>query len=367
MRRICRALFCCKPRRSRQSTTDTPTQGGIDTPNESDERHAERYTRMDIEAIEAGPVDWELARQWGLGQECTICGDERQCATHVALCGHSACESCWAQWPSACMFCNRQLGANDIIRAPLSVVPDGPAEAPVDRTLALVDAAGTQAINHFVAIKQQLTSMQAALELMAEHLRGLSPQGHKAVLQVAAFQILEHPAASLTHMDSIFGKCTDAVHEATRTIKDARSGVGAALDWVSVCHAQWAIAQAASTQVKQLIVICISVISQGQLDEEVLMSLATSMSSLEAAFSMGGDAVNESLQELDSELLNHRNATEASGDIVIGEVFHECDPSPPRAMDLKRCGRCSTFQRCERCVLQSKEVKLDGGRCSLLR
>ena len=206
-------------------------------------------------------------------------------------------------------------------------VPDGPKEAPVDRTLALVEAAGTEAINHFVAIKQQVTSTQAALEQMAEHLRGLPTQGQSAreVLQVAAFQISEHPAASVTHMNSVFGKCTDAVHEATQTIKAARSGVSAALDWVSVCNTQWGIAQTAITQVTKLIGICISVIAQGQLDEEVLMSLATSMSSLEAAFSTGGDAVDESLQELETELLIHRKATDASGDIVIGEVFHECN------------------------------------------
>ena len=113
------------------------------------------------------PVDWHQASCRGLGEACTICGDIRKVATHVARpCGHSACGECWARAKKGmetatsegerkhrCMFCNVTLEDGDILKAPPEILtgysePDAGGER--------LDEVLDSALHQMVDSKQQM-------------------------------------------------------------------------------------------------------------------------------------------------------------------------------------------------------------------
>merc|ERR1712188_87875 len=124
----------------------------------------------------ASEIQWDTAVERGLGARCGICMDDTRVATHSAVCGHSACELCWASWSSErCMVCQSLL-VGGVTRAPFDVVPRTLRECTREPTDTL-ESAFNKAIAELVEMKQKLKSIVAELRNALKHLQEGAEQG----------------------------------------------------------------------------------------------------------------------------------------------------------------------------------------------
>merc|ERR1719197_153029 len=138
--------------------------------------------------------------------------DDTRVATHSAVCGHSACELCWASWSSErCMVCQSLL-VGGVTRAPFDVVPRTLRECTREPTDTL-ESAFNKAIAELVEMKQKLKSIVAELRTALKHLREGAEQGERetqaAVMAIGTQQIAEQ----LQHLHTLLaGDCRWKAH-----------------------------------------------------------------------------------------------------------------------------------------------------------
>lgn len=204
------------------------------------------------------------------------------------------------------MFCNVYLGECDIIRAPPSVLPpdeepagDGDAWDRLDRTF-------NTALTQLVCVKQDMSAVQAKLEEVLEHFEKQpeDPDARRAVMQVESACVVEQ----LQRMEKLAGgeRYTASLELVSEQIESVGQDEGELTikddiepNWASVCRAQWQVIQQVGKRVFEDLLPQASAVVAEDSAEDVVLCLATLISSVGAKLTHSAHATEQAIQRLE--------------------------------------------------------------------
>jgi len=276
------------------------------------------------------PVDWHQASCRGLGEACTICGDIRKVATHVARpCGHSACGECWARAKKGmetttsegerkhrCMFCNVTLEDGDILKAPPEILtcysePDAGGGERLDEML-------DSALHQMVDSKQQMGEVQCRLEELLRELESLpdDQDARDSVMQVESSCLLEllqqmdvlvESTRCFAPIEQITQEVQAVVNEqANKELKQRHDGMSkgnddgyVAFNWARVYRSQWNVTRQVGLRVLQELLPTATALVVENSPQDLSLCLVTAMSGLEAKLTVSAHEIERKMQKLE--------------------------------------------------------------------